>query len=123
MHDARRSSARRALCACLSLGLAVGAGAAVAGGGHGGGGGGGDSSMNPYTGDSYAYFHGGRNLGESGTIRPGGTPPATGWSLWPARPARNDAARTAAPPTARYTPAPTPDATAAAPDARTPTAR
>ncbi len=43
---------------------------------HGGGGGGfsggdsGDSSMNPFTGDSYAYFHGGHNLGEQGTIRP-----------------------------------------------------
>src|SRR5436309_4740308 len=33
---------------------------------HGGGGRGGDSSMNPYTGDSYAYFHGGHNLGEEG---------------------------------------------------------
>src|SRR5437868_12538938 len=32
----------------------------------GGGGRGGDSSMNPYTGDSYAYFHGGHNLGEEG---------------------------------------------------------
>ena len=30
----------------------------------------GDSSMNPFTGDSYAYFHGGHNLGEQGTIRP-----------------------------------------------------
>ena len=39
-------------------------------GGGGGGGDGGDSSMNPFTGDSYAYFHGGRNLGEQGTIRP-----------------------------------------------------
>src|SRR6266480_4065208 len=33
---------------------------------HGGGGRGGDSSMNPFTGDSYAYFHGGHNLGEQG---------------------------------------------------------
>ena len=33
---------------------------------HGGGGRGGDSSMNPYTGDSYAYFHGGHNVGEQG---------------------------------------------------------
>src|SRR5690349_18285363 len=34
------------------------------------GGGSGDSSMNPFTGDSYAYFHGGHNLGEQGTIFP-----------------------------------------------------
>jgi hypothetical protein len=44
---------------------------------HGGGGGGfsggdsGDSSMNPFTGDSYAYFHCGHNLGEQGMIVPG----------------------------------------------------
>src|SRR5881227_934113 len=38
---------------------------------HGGGGRGGDSSMNPFTGDSYAYFNGGHNLGEEGMIRPG----------------------------------------------------
>jgi len=49
------------LTALLGIGLC---GASVA---HGGGGrGGGDSSMNPYTGDSYAYFHGGHNLGEEG---------------------------------------------------------
>lgn len=35
-----------------------------------GGGDSGDSSMNPFTGDSYAYFHGGHNLGEQGTIFP-----------------------------------------------------
>jgi len=41
-----------------------------------GGGDSGDSSMNPFTGDSYAYFHGGHNLGEQGTIRPNRvTPP------------------------------------------------
>lgn len=34
----------------------------------------GDSSMNPFTGDSYAYFHGGHNLGEQGTIRPNRVP-------------------------------------------------
>lgn len=45
----------------------------------------GDSSMNPYTGDSYAYFNGGHNLGEGGTIRPGGAPPSTGWQLYPWR--------------------------------------
>jgi hypothetical protein len=36
------------------------------GGGGGRGGDSGDSSMNPFTGDSYAYFHGGHNLGEQG---------------------------------------------------------
>jgi hypothetical protein len=45
-------------------------GSAVAGGG----GRGGDSSMNPFTGDSYAYFHGGHNLGEEGMILPGRAP-------------------------------------------------
>src|SRR5690349_4983397 len=38
----------------------------------------GDSSMNPFTGDSYAYCHGGHNLGEQGTIRPDRPNPA--WS-------------------------------------------
>jgi hypothetical protein len=42
----------------------------------GGGRGGGDSSMNPYTGDSYAYFHGGHNLGEQGMNIPWRTPVA-----------------------------------------------
>lgn len=42
---------------------------------RGGGGDSGDSSMNPFTGDSYAYFHGGHNLGEQGTIRPNRVPP------------------------------------------------
>lgn len=44
-----------------------------------GGGDSGDSSMNPFTGDSYAYFHGGHNLGEQGTIRPNRPNPA--WSV------------------------------------------
>lgn len=39
-----------------------------------GGGDSGDSSMNPFTGDSYAYFHNGHNLGEQGTIRPNRVP-------------------------------------------------
>jgi len=43
-----------AAAVCLSTGVS-------AGGGRGG-----DSSMNPFTGDSYAYFHGGHNLGEQG---------------------------------------------------------
>jgi hypothetical protein len=46
--------------------------AAMANGGRGGDSG--DSSMNPFTGDSYAYFHGGHNLGEEGTIRPNRVP-------------------------------------------------
>ena len=41
---------------------------------HGGGGRGGDSSMNPFTGDSYAYFHDGHNLGEQGMNMPWRTP-------------------------------------------------
>ncbi|SRR6266576_3755311 len=41
---------------------------------HGGGGRGGDSSMNPFTGDSYAYFHGGHNLGEQAMNIPWRTP-------------------------------------------------
>jgi len=41
---------------------------------HGGGGRGGDSSKNPFTGDSYAYFHGGHNLGEQGMNIPWRTP-------------------------------------------------
>ncbi|HVO91084.1 MAG TPA: hypothetical protein VMV45_21285 [Casimicrobiaceae bacterium] len=36
----------------------------------------GDSSMNPFTGDSYAYFHGGHNAGEQAMIIPGRTPAA-----------------------------------------------
>ena len=56
----------------LVLGMLV-AGTAFAGGG---GGRGGDGSMNPFTGDSYAYFHGGRNLGEEAMILPGRAPPS-----------------------------------------------
>jgi len=41
-----------------------------------GGGDSGDSSMNPFTGDSYAYFHNGHNLGEQGMILPGRMAPA-----------------------------------------------
>ncbi|HEY2816197.1 MAG TPA: hypothetical protein VGK44_03575 [Casimicrobiaceae bacterium] len=47
-----------AAVACLSAGVS-------AGGGRGG-----DSSMNPFTGDSYAYFNGGHNLGEQAMIIP-----------------------------------------------------
>lgn len=67
---------RRKHCALLRrvalAGMLATASAAVAGGGGGfSGGNGGDSSMNPYTGDSYAYFHCGHNLGEEGMILPG----------------------------------------------------
>jgi hypothetical protein len=51
----------------LILIAALGASFPESGIAHGGSGGrGGDSSMNPFTGDSYAYFHGGHNLGEQG---------------------------------------------------------
>jgi hypothetical protein len=61
----------------LLVASALAGAASVAGAGGGGGGGGfsggdsGDSSMNPFTGDSYAYFHCGHNLGEEGMIVPG----------------------------------------------------
>jgi hypothetical protein len=59
----------------LLVAIAVaGAGPVAAAGGGGGGfsgGDSGDSSMNPFTGDSYAYFHCGHNLGEEGMIVPG----------------------------------------------------
>jgi hypothetical protein len=109
---------RKAACIGLACACAIIASTASAGGG--GRGGGGDSSMNPYTGDSWAYFNGGRNLGEQGTIRPGGTPPATGWSLWPQKPARNDS-KTTSPdsPTARYAPAPDGNSTPTQPNTTT----
>lgn len=76
----------RALRAGLAVAVACGSGAALAARDSG------DSSMNPYTGDSYRYFYG-HNLGEQGTIRPGGTPPATGYQLYPRRtPAASSAA-------------------------------
>lgn len=101
MND-RKPWGARALRACAAVAFAVSAaGPALAA--HGGGGG--DSSMNPYTGDSYAYFHGGHNLGEAGTIRPGGTPPPTGYQLWPPRGAPADAAR-AQPAQPSFQPAP-----------------
>jgi hypothetical protein len=59
--------------AALAAMTIVVSGAALA---NRGGGDSGDSSMNPFTGDSYAYFHGGHNLGEEGTIRPNRVP---GW--------------------------------------------
>jgi hypothetical protein len=78
---------RRLLLVPLALALVLGASlptSAVAGGR--GGGDSGDSSMNPFTGDSYAYFHNGHNLGEQGMILPGRVPAAKG--------ASNDTAKT-----------------------------
>jgi hypothetical protein len=63
------------LTAVLAAGMS---GAAVANRG----GDSGDSSMNPFTGDSYAYFHGGHNLGEQGTIRPDRAPPPKSKPVW-----------------------------------------
>ena len=55
-----------------ALGASLPAGAIARGGGaHNG-----DSSMNPFTGDSYSYFHGGHNLGEPAMVIPWRTPVA-----------------------------------------------
>jgi hypothetical protein len=62
--NTRLRIARLLAAASLAIG---GSGVALA---NRGGGDNGDSSMNPFTGDSYAYFHGGHNLGEQGTIFP-----------------------------------------------------
>ncbi|HEY1329725.1 MAG TPA: hypothetical protein VGI14_22525 [Casimicrobiaceae bacterium] len=107
MIDSRHAQARLLVAAALMTGAC---GAAYAGGG----GRGGDSSMNPFTGDSYAYFHGGHNLGEGAMIRPGGTPPATGWQLYPptgrpaakAAPDAKSATQSATNTTRSYTPVP-----------------
>ena len=81
----------------IVVAMTIGSGVAFA---NRGGGDSGDSSMNPITGDSYAYFHGGHNLGEQGTIRPNRVTP------------RRDAARQAQAPNAT-----SPKAAAAPPDA------
>jgi len=65
-----------------------------------GGGDSGDRSMNPFTGDSYAYFHGGHNLGEPGTIRPNRPNPA--WT--PGKPADAKSTAPNAPRDARSSP-------------------
>ena len=52
---------RITLAMLATLGLSLSMGAVAGGGGRGG-----DSSMNPFTGNSYAYFNGGQNLGEQG---------------------------------------------------------
>lgn len=62
--NTRLRIARSLAAALLAIGIS---GIALA---NRGGGDSGDSSMNPFTGDSYAYFHGGHNLGEQGTIFP-----------------------------------------------------
>ena len=62
--NTRLRIARSLAAALLGIGIS---GVALA---NRGGGDSGDSSMNPFTGDSYAYFHGGHNLGEQGTIFP-----------------------------------------------------
>jgi hypothetical protein len=51
--------------------------------------------MNPFYGDSYRYFNG-RNLGEGGTILPGGKQPPSGIQLVPKPGARNDVPPSAA---------------------------
>ena len=66
--NTRLRIARLLAAASLAIG---GSGVALA---NRGGGDSGDSSMNPFTGDSYAYFHNGHNLGEQGTIRPNRVP-------------------------------------------------
>lgn len=76
MHRRHPGTARLALAVALTIG---GVGVALAARDSG------DSSMNPFTGESYAYFHGGRNLGEGAMIRPGGTPPPQGFRLYPPR--------------------------------------
>ena len=78
-----------------------------------GGGDSGDSSMNPFTGDSYAYFHGGHNLGEQGTIRPNRPNPA--WT--PGKPADANHAAPNAPRDAQDSP-PAKSATADRPSDR-----
>ncbi|HJU20896.1 MAG TPA: hypothetical protein VJ891_00175 [Casimicrobiaceae bacterium] len=67
----RTIDVRVALAAAVAAGMLLSSGVALA---NRGGGDNGDSSMNPFTGDSYAYFHGGHNLGEQGTIRPDRAP-------------------------------------------------
>ena len=75
--------------ACLAFALALPIAAGARGGGGGRGGDSGDSSMNPFYGDSYRYFNG-RNLGEGGTILPGGRQPPSGIQLVPNLGARNE---------------------------------
>jgi hypothetical protein len=95
--NTRLGGARALAAATLAIGIS---GIALA---NRGGGDSGDSSMNPFTGDSYAYFHGGHNLGEQGTIFPDHayrTPPAKAQD-------RNAARRPASGPNAESSVAPT----------------
>jgi hypothetical protein len=73
---------RNMLAGRLLLGAALAAGMAGVASANRGGGDSGDSSMNPFTGDSYAYFHNGHNLGEEGMIRPGRVPPRPSKPVW-----------------------------------------
>ena len=97
MERRRRSCGARLLVGALSAMVLSGPAIANRGGGDSG-----DSSMNPFTGDSYAYFHGGHNLGEQGTIRPNRVPakPSMAQDAKPSSaPSRAPAARTAQPKT------------------------
>jgi hypothetical protein len=70
----KRGSLLGKLVVGAALGVSLCGGVIAHGGGGGRGGDSGDSSMNPYTGDSYAYFHGGHNLGEQGMNIPWRSP-------------------------------------------------
>lgn len=88
---------------CLAVALAVPSATLARGGGGGGRGGSGDSSMNPFYGDSYRYFNG-RNLGEQGTIFPGGSQAPSGIQLVPNFGARNEPSTNASPKVDKGTP-------------------
>jgi hypothetical protein len=108
-----RATLRHLLTFVLVLAaLAMAPAAAIAGGSHGSG----DSSNNPFTGDSYAYFHGGQNAGRQAMILPGRHygPPPSGYQLYP----RNAPQASAPRDTRRFRPA-TPD-TSSAPAVATP---
>jgi hypothetical protein len=68
MHRKYWSRLGQVIVACMLMAIVT---PASAGGGGGFSGDSGDSSMNPFTGDSYAYFNCGHNLGEEGMIVPG----------------------------------------------------
>lgn len=94
----RTNDVRTAFAAAIAVATLVSSGIALAD--RGGGGDNGDNSMNPFTGDSYAYFHGGHNLGEQGTIRPDRAPSrprarqdANASTKAPAKPPKQDSAQ------------------------------
>jgi hypothetical protein len=80
-----------------SLVVVLGVGLCASTSAFGGGGRGGDSSMNPFTGDSYAYFNGGHNLGEQAMIIPWRSPPQSSPQNVPSK--RADSSRATAPST------------------------